>query len=519
MMIAAGISGTLFLAVPQARITHKIPDLLPLNTTCSSDNTSPKLFLEAPYECSLHNDTNTILVTMQYCQPCGSNTREMCTGSFDSIECPKTSLPHENSSYTAYIFDMSNINGIEDEKKNNLDFLQTNSSLCPTVLFDILESSVTHTTPTERNYNHHVPCVTCRLTANRTTLCRNKDTVEVINPSATFVIFLLIRFIHVTLISICLTMFSGAVMAVLVEKGGDYGLQRLYMNLGGVIFTPLSGMLIDSISASSGKEDFRSIFYMFVGIMFLCSLMNKFVDLEFKRPNVNIIHDCKILLKNPEIDVFLFFMIVSGMCSGILETFLFWFLDDLGANKSLMGLTVTVGLLAGIPILAVSGWIVDRFGHVVTIIFSFFVLCVRLVGYSLIHNPWHVMPFEALECFSVSLVMAVSATYAAFLSGRDTVVTLQGLQQGFHYGVGNGLGNLVAGFLLEPLGTRWTFRLVGLVLLAFCIMYFALYVAFFRKDYLQRFEEEKEERAKKKNEDLKLNESEEKNDESQSKKN
>ncbi|XP_076033185.1 major facilitator superfamily domain-containing protein 6-like protein A isoform X2 [Oratosquilla oratoria] len=500
MMMSAGISGTLYLAVPQARITHKMPDLLPFNTICSSANPSLKLILEQPYECSLEKDRKEVLVTLQHCQSCGSTTGEIYRENSDSrgyLQTPLTLKNIKNINYTVSIVVMSNKEGIEEDKNNNLDFLESNPSICST-LFD---PSVTHSTSRDKNYAPHVPCFTCRLTANRTALCRNKDTVEDINPSATFVIYLLIRFIHVTLISICLTMFSGAVMAVLVEKGGDYGLQRLYMNLGGVIFTPLSGRLIDFISSLHGEEDFRSIFYIFVVMMFLCSYVNQFVDLEFKRPNVNIIRDCKILLKNPEVDVFLFFMIVSGMCSGILESFLFWFLDDLGASKSLMGLTVTVGLLAGIPILAISGWIVDRHGHVVTIIFGFFVLCIRLVGYSLIYNPWQVMPFEALECFSVSLVMAVSATYAAFLSGSDTVATLQGLQQGFHYGVGNGLGNFVAGFLLEPLGTRWTFRLMGFVLLVFCLMYLALYVIFFRTDYLQKFEEEK---TKKKNESLKL---------------
>ena len=46
------------------------------------------------------------------------------------------------------------------------------------------------------------------------------------------------------------------------------------------------------------------------------------------------------------------------------------------------------------------------------------------------------MPFEALECFTVSLMSTTSTSYVGYLSSQSTVATMQGLQGGLHHGVG-----------------------------------------------------------------------------------
>jgi len=52
-------------------------------------------------------------------------------------------------------------------------------------------------------------------------------------------------------------MFEGAVIAVLREHNADYGLQRIYASIGGMISSPLSGVLIDYASRGKGYTDFR----------------------------------------------------------------------------------------------------------------------------------------------------------------------------------------------------------------------------------------------------------------------
>ena len=54
-------------------------------------------------------------------------------------------------------------------------------------------------------------------------------------------------------------MFEGAVIAILREQKADYGLQRIYGSIGGMISSPLSGMLIDYASGNKGYADFRLV--------------------------------------------------------------------------------------------------------------------------------------------------------------------------------------------------------------------------------------------------------------------
>lgn len=54
-----------------------------------------------------------------------------------------------------------------------------------------------------------------------------------------------------------LSLFDGATMAIMMQHGGEYGLQRLYSNLGSIVMTPISGILIDHFSDRAGFQDFR----------------------------------------------------------------------------------------------------------------------------------------------------------------------------------------------------------------------------------------------------------------------
>lgn len=101
-----------------------------------------------------------------------------------------------------------------------------------------------------------------------------------------------------------------------------------------------------------------------------------------------------------------------------------------------MGLTITVGGILGIPLLVLSGPMVKKIGHANIIFIGFIAYAIRLVGYSVIYNPWYSLIFEAMECFTHSLCFTAAITYAAKLSSPTTDSTIQGIFGGLFYGVG-----------------------------------------------------------------------------------
>lgn len=125
-----------------------------------------------------------------------------------------------------------------------------------------------------------------------------------------------------------------------------------------------------------------------------------------------------------------------GGAWGYIESFLFWLLQDMGGSKTLMGLTITVGGLVGIPFLVLSGPIIKKIGHANVIFLGFVFYAIRLVGYSVIYNPWLCLIFEAMESITFGLSFTAAVTYAAKLSTTTTDATIQGLLGGFYFAIG-----------------------------------------------------------------------------------
>jgi len=90
------------------------------------------------------------------------------------------------------------------------------------------------------------------------------------------------------------------------------------------------------------------------------------------------------IFKIPKVVVFLIFMYILGNLWGFLESYLFFYLRDLGAPTSLLGITVTVGTISSLPFLYGAERIASTIGHVNIIIMAFFAHAVRLMGYSFI---------------------------------------------------------------------------------------------------------------------------------------
>lgn len=100
-------------------------------------------------------------------------------------------------------------------------------------------------------------CTTkCLVTAERNKVCTNQNSVFELDMQVTFWSYLVIRVFIGIVSGTSFAMFEGAVIAILREHKADYGLQRIYATIGGMISSPLSGFLIDFASRGKGYTDF-----------------------------------------------------------------------------------------------------------------------------------------------------------------------------------------------------------------------------------------------------------------------
>ncbi|XP_046673323.1 uncharacterized protein LOC124362668 [Homalodisca vitripennis] len=284
---------------------------------------------------------------------------------------------------------------------------------------------------------HLTDCkASCIATVPRASLCSNLGQTVEYDVSLTFWTYLTVRVFVGMISGTAFAMFEGAVIAMLREHKGDYGLQRIYAAIGGMISSPLSGMLIDYASENKGYTDFRPAFYLYAGLKIISGFLMLTINLEFKSPAQNVVADVLTVLRKIEIVALFITCFILGTAWGYIESFLFWLLQDLGASRSLMGITITIGGIAGLPLLVMSGPIIDRIGHANVLFIGFIFYAIRLLGYSLIYNPWMCLIFEAMESITSSLAITAAVTYAAKLSTNTTDSSIQGLLGGIYFGVG-----------------------------------------------------------------------------------
>ncbi|CAL4060189.1 unnamed protein product, partial [Meganyctiphanes norvegica] len=278
-----------------------------------------------------------------------------------------------------------------------------------------------------------------------------------------------------------LTMMEAIILAAIKQTKGHYGKQRILAFLGNAVIPLISGALVDYYSRGSDYTAFAPAFILGgICIGGACIVMF-FINYEVDPPSSSFLNDAKQLLKNPEIRIFLGVFLAQGILWGVLDTYLFLHLDNLGAPKFLIGLTFTVGMFAGLPFLFMADNIINAIGRQTIFIIAFIFYGVRFLGYSFITNPWHALWFEALEPLSHQVMRASASTYGPVLAPQGLLATLTGLAGAVHYSIGKAVGALMGGFMTGKLGHVTTFRIMGAVSILMGIVYSILYFCYFKK--------------------------------------
>lgn len=86
------------------------------------------------------------------------------------------------------------------------------------------------------------------------------------------------------------------------------------------------------------------------------------------------------LIHTAELSILLLLMTLLGTFWGYLKTFVYVYLEDLGASKLLMGLSLSFCILPSLPFLYKSAAVVQYCGHHYLIMLAFLGYCVRFAG-------------------------------------------------------------------------------------------------------------------------------------------
>lgn len=249
---------------------------------------------------------------------------------------------------------------------------------------------------------------------------------------------------------------DNATLAALGDQKDHYGRIRLWGAIGWGVAAPVIGYLTESAGL-------RWAFGGYVLLMGLGVLVAS--QLSIRSPHINVLvsQEIRAVLQDPRWRIFLIVAFVGGILLSAIGSFLFIYLQDIGAHKTLLGFTLTVATLSELPVLYFSSVFLKRWGMLNLMIVALFFFAIRALAYSFISLPWMALPIQLLHGLTFSLMWVAGIAYADRIAPQGMSATAQGLFSGVMLGVGSAAGSLLGGFLFDAVGAIWMFRVMAVI--------------------------------------------------------
>lgn len=247
---------------------------------------------------------------------------------------------------------------------------------------------------------------------------------------------------------------DNSVLLLLGERREAYGRQRLWGAVGWGIAGTLLGALLDHVG----------LHWAFYGALFFlvgCWLAARRLAVQPVQIGQPFWRGVRFFVNSWPWLVFLITLFINGLASGVLNNFLFLYLDQLGASRSLMGISLLVATLSEVPIFFFGERLLQRLGARGLILLSLSATVLRMVAYAVMPAPLYVLPINLLHGFTFSAMWIAAVSYANRAAPLGMGATAQGLLSGISMGLAGAIGALVGGYLYEAVGPATTFGVAG----------------------------------------------------------
>ena len=257
---------------------------------------------------------------------------------------------------------------------------------------------------------------------------------------------------------------DNAIMEMLAGKKELYGRQRAWGAVGWGLAAPLVGYLIET-------RGLHWSFWAYAGIM----LVGIFViqKIPFRKIGVQapFWQGARSLLSNRAWMLFLLLAFVGGMGQAVIHNFLFLYMDNLGASKTVMGLALTVATISELPMFFFADRFLVRWDAQGLFIFGAFVFVLRALAMSYITVPWLVLLPQLLHGLTFSAMWVAGVAYANQMAPSGMGATAQGLFSGVMMGIAAATGAFLGGALYQDLGGAMMYRVMAITVFVSILIY------------------------------------------------
>ncbi len=305
-------------------------------------------------------------------------------------------------------------------------------------------------------------------TADRTSRHRLITSLSVLISAASLALYPYIQsFTAVFILTLITTIFfapitslaNSATMYMLGDEKDRYGRVRT----GGTFGFGLAALLAGAAVAAYGLPVAFWLAAAFTFLSFLVSLPLRYGKVDPREADAG--GGIPALIKKPSWIFFLLIAFAGGIAFAANNNFFFPYMQELGAGEGTMGLALTLGTIAELPVLILANRFIARFNAFGTLILSVVFTGLRLILLGLTGSVAVVMIIQLLSGLTFPLMMVAGVSYADEHAPQSLRATAQGLFNASLMGIGTAVGGFVSGILLARLGGQGLYMATGVVVL------------------------------------------------------
>lgn len=260
---------------------------------------------------------------------------------------------------------------------------------------------------------------------------------------------------------------DNSVIALLGERRDRYGHQRLWGAVGWGLAGPAAGWL-------TGHFDLSWAFIGYLSLLSLALIVALRMPVIGAGQSTRFWSGIRVLLADRRWYIFLVTVFISGAGLAVISNFLFLYMADLHATRTVMGLALTMATVSEVIVLFFSGKMLRRWGPRGLLLFSLGAYVMRAFLYTAATAPWQVLLIQLFHGLTFSTMLVAGVNFASVIAPRGLGATAQGLFAATMSGFGGITGSLVGGLLLDRFGGSgmffWSGCAVLVGLLAFLLM-------------------------------------------------
>lgn len=278
-------------------------------------------------------------------------------------------------------------------------------------------------------------------------------------PTArTFLFLFPIILFYTFLFSPISSLADSATLTMLEKQREEYGRIRLGGTIGWGVVSAMAGIVIERYGLTWS-------FWLYAINMTLAWLISHKLTFGQTGERVAIRRGIRALLTNRRWLIFLVTVFIAGMGMSTVNMYLFPYMEEAGARKSLMGLAAVIATISEIPVFFFSNYLLKRLQSRGLLILSMAVIGTRLLLYFFFAFPPAILLIQMVHGLTFAALWTAGVSYAHENAPPGMIATAQGLFGSVMMGFGSGAGGMLGGLLIDQLGTAGMYGVMGAAVL------------------------------------------------------